>query len=226
MLLKAQRNQLFQEILKKGLQPTAFAETSGGGWYRLTHEGFGTKVQFEVCHVYSDDATKVTNYKVNRLPGHSAMPDSAFITYPKDWGTHSSGGVFSQFLDWLSKVKREAEEGDLWLEATKAIQLFETVEEPAADKFTIAELGALHGQLRMLGQLFENSELLQDYQAELAELAQTAAVKAEMFTKKDWQNWVKGAFVSVIVSLELSEEQAQELLALVRLAFGGLFLKS
>ena len=77
----------------------------------------------------------------------------------------------------------------------------------------------------MLAQLFENSELLREHQTELAALTQNATVKADIFTKKDWQNWVKGAFVSVIVSLELSEIQAQELLALVRLAFGGLFLK-
>ena len=113
---------------------------------------------------------------------------------------------------------------DLWLEATRAIKLFESATDPAADKFTIAELGALHGQLRMLGQLFENSELLRAHRQELAELTQTAAVKAETFTKKDWQNWVKGAFVTAITSLELDEAQVQELLALVRLAFGGLFL--
>ena len=77
----------------------------------------------------------------------------------------------------------------------------------------------------MLKQLFVTSELLRTHQNELAELTQMAAVKAEMFTKQDWQNWMKGAFVSIIVSLELSEEQSQELLALVRLAFGGLFLK-
>lgn len=77
----------------------------------------------------------------------------------------------------------------------------------------------------MLAQLFDTSELLREHQTELAELTQTAAVKAETFTKKDWQNWIKGAFISVIASLELTEAQTQELLALVRLAFGGLFLK-
>ncbi len=77
----------------------------------------------------------------------------------------------------------------------------------------------------MLAQLFETSELLREYQPELAELTQTAAVKAETFSKKDWQNWAKGAFGSAIVSLGLDEAQTQELLALVRLAFGGLFLR-
>ena len=219
MLLKTQRNQLFQELLDNELQPSDFNETMGDNWYRLETKASGKNLWFEI-----KSQPKSSTYTIACLPGRprADMPSS---TNESDWTNERGYGAFIDFRSWAAAVKCEVEAPDLWLEITKAVQLFEAADDPAPDKFTISELGALHGQLRMLAQLFENSELLREHQTELAALTQTATVKADIFTKKDWQNWVKGAFVSVIVSLELSEIQAQELLALVRLAFGGLFLK-
>jgi len=216
MLLKSQRNQLYQELLDKGLQATDFSESNGERWYKIrcnpNHD-----FQFEI----RDSPSRTTgSYEIVKKPGGLSNPHHLSAFNANSWNE-----LIGLFISWSLAVKGELDLPDLWLEATKAIQLFESAVDPAASRFTIAELGAVHGQLRALTQLFENSELLRKHQNELAELTQTAAVKAETFTKKDWQNWVKGAFVSVIVSLELSEIQAQELLALVRLAFGGLFLK-
>ena len=216
MLLKSQRNQLYQELLDKGLQATDFSESTGERWYKIrcnpNHD-----FQFEIR---DSPSRKIGSYEIVKKPGGLSNPHHLFAYNANSWNE-----LIGLFNSWSLAVKDELDLPDLWLEATKAIQLFESAADPAASGFTIAELGALHGQLRTLTQLFENSELLREHQTELAALTQTATVKADIFTKKDWQNWVKGAFVSVIVSLELSEIQAQELLALVRLAFGGLFLK-
>jgi len=48
-------------------------------------------------------------------------------------------------------------------------------------------------------------------------------VKAEGLTKKDWQNWLIGGFISAIASLVLNPTQAGEVLKLVKAAFGGCF---
>ena len=216
MLLKSQRNQLFQELLDKELQATDFSESTGDNWYRIRCN-LNYNFQFEIR---DSPSRKIGSYEIVKKPGGLDNPHHLFSFNANSWNE-----LIGLFSAWSSAVKDELELPDLWLETTKAVQLFKPAAELTAEKFTTAELGALQGQLRMLAQLFETSELLREYQAELAQLAQTAAVKAESFTKKDWQNWIKGAFISAIVSLELSEEQAQELLALVRLAFGGLFLK-
>ena len=222
MLLKSQRNQLFKNFTIKGLQHIDFIETSGDGWYSI-NSNVESNIFFRIEQIQSKN--KASRYIIRRRPGNYQTADTTHVEEATSWENGGHYDVLSPFRTWTEIVKRQTEAPDLWLESTKAVQLFESATEPDDEKFTIAELGALHGQLRMLGLLFKDSELLQEYQTELAKLTQLVAVKAETFTKKDWQNWVKGAFVSIMVSLELSEAQAQELLALVRLAFGGLFLK-
>ncbi|MBF9220391.1 hypothetical protein [Hymenobacter ruricola] len=222
-LLTSQRNELFQELAKAGLQPADFRESSAGpnSWYTVEFKDSGVGIKFSVR---LGDSKEDAEYFISKRPGNSSTPNKHEQLKARYWNSHLEGCVY-EFRQWAFDVKREIGIVNFWQEVTKAVQLFELAAEPAADKFTIAELGALHGQLRMLGHLFEASELLKERQAELAELTQSAAVKAETFTKKDWQNWIKGAFISAIASLELTEPQTQELLALIRLAFGGLFLK-
>ena len=216
MFLKSQRNQLLEEIISQGLQPSDFSESTDGNGYRIK-----SKQNLNFFFFITDSPNRtIGSYEITRKPGNWAS-----IHNPQTMNISSWKALVESLGDWASSVKAEVEIPDLWLEATKAVQLFESAADPAADKFTIAELGALHGQLRMLAQLFATSELLQEYLIELAGLTQTAAVKAETFTKKDWQNWIKGAFISAITSLKLTDEQTKELLILVRLAFGGLFLK-
>lgn len=216
MFLKSQRNQLLQELINQGLQPSDFSESTESKGYRIN-----CKRNLNFFFFITDSPSRtIGSYEIIRKPGNWTSFHNS-----QTMGISSWRELLENLGDWASSVKEEVEIPDLWLDSIKAVQLFESANDPANDKFTISELGALHGQLRMLAQLFETSELLREHQAELAELTQTAAVKAESFTKKDWQNWVKGAFISAIVSLGLSEEQSQELLALVRLAFGGLFLK-
>lgn len=222
MLLKSQRNQLFQELTIKGLQPVDFIEMSGDGWYSI-NSNVESNIFFRIEQIQSKN--KASKYIIRRRPGNYQTADTIHAEEATSWENGGHYDVLSPFRTWTEIVKRQTEAPDLWLEATKAVQLFESATEPNDEKFTIAELGAIHGQLRMLGLLFKDSELLQEYQTELAKLTQLAAVKAETFTKKDWQNWIKGAFISAIASLGLTEEHTQELLALVRLAFGGLFLK-
>jgi len=113
---------------------------------------------------------------------------------------------------------------DLWAEATKTAQLFIPTATPSDDKFTRVELAEAQGQLRLLQQSFAASALPETARQKLIELTQTAAVKAEGLTKKDWQNWIIGGFISSITALALNPTQAAEVLKLVKAAFGGLFL--
>jgi len=77
----------------------------------------------------------------------------------------------------------------------------------------------------MLIQNFDASDLPDEVKEKLVAIARTSLLKAETFNKKDWQNWIAGAFANAVSSLGLNETQIQEVVALVRLAFGGLFLQ-
>jgi hypothetical protein len=59
----------------------------------------------------------------------------------------------------------------------------------------------------------------------LTVIARTSLLKADTFNKRDWRNWIAGAFANAVSSLGLNETQIQEIVALVRQAFGGLFLQ-
>ena len=132
--------------------------------------------------------------------------------------------VMDCFTVWAERVHNELEAPDLWAEVAKTAQLFAPTTEPTDDKFTRAELAEVQGQLRLLQQSFITAALPEPAWQKLLELTQTAAVKAEGLSKRDWQNWIIGGFISAITSLALNPGQASEVLRLVKAAFGGLFL--
>ena len=121
-------------------------------------------------------------------------------------------------------MREEIDTPDLWAEATKTAQLFAPTAEPSDDKFTRTELAEVQGQLRLLQLSFTASALPEAAKQKLIKLTETAAVKAEGFTKKDWQGWFIGSIISSITALAMNPTQAQEVYRLVKAAFGGLFL--
>jgi len=140
------------------------------------------------------------------------------------YGTDRWESVRDLFISWANNLHDEIELPDLWAEAAATAQLFAPTATPSDDKFTRTELAAVQGQLRLLEQSFATAALPEAARQKLIELTQTAAVKAEGLTKKDWQTWIIGGFVQAITALLLNPTQAGEVLKLVKAAFGGLFL--
>ncbi|TGE18950.1 hypothetical protein [Hymenobacter elongatus] len=132
--------------------------------------------------------------------------------------------VIDYFAGWAERLVEELDTPDLWAEAAKTAQLFAGTTEPTDDKFTRQELAEVQGQLRLLQQSFATAALPEAARQKLSNLTADAAIKAETLTKKDWQNWILGGFISAITSLALNPTQAGEVLKLVKAAFGGLFL--
>lgn len=216
MLLKSQRNSFFQTMLNLKLQPTDFEEAINPDFYCIKYKRGGDNLSFFIDYLKKDNTTF---YRVTKRPGYSNKPETEAAFKFVDWKD-----VAHSFLNWAQDVKREVEVPDRWLESTKTAELFTPTADPADDKFTRAELGAVQGQLRTLEHSFETANLPEVAQQRLIEIAQTAAIKAELLTKKDWQAWIVGSFISAIISLGLTPIQAQDVLALIRMAFGGLFL--
>lgn len=216
MFLKWQRNIIFQELLKLDIQPSAFEEYTDSQTYQLK---FSSDIENLRFHVRRLERESRTYYVVTRRPGYSSKPEVSASFHEDNWSS-----IIPSFVAWARDVKQEIEAPDLWLEATKTAQLFTPTVDPVDEKFTRSELGAVQGQLRMLEQSFATVMLPDEAQQKLIEIAKTAAFKAEVLTKKDWQSWIIGSFISAIIGLSLTPVQAQDVLALIRQAFGGLFL--
>ncbi|SHK51904.1 hypothetical protein [Hymenobacter psychrotolerans] len=210
MLLKKQRNDFHSILSKNGLVPTELEETRGEEYYQLSLSTDDDEYYFML-------EPKSNMFEISMRPGKSGAASSGF--YVGSWND-----VLHYVEIWASSLQEELAAPDLWAEAAKTAQLFAGTTDAPDDKFTRTELAEVQGQLRQLQQSFAAAALPEAARQKLIELTQTAAVKAESLTKKDWQNWIIGGFISSITALALNPTQAGEVLKLVKAAFGGLFL--
>lgn len=211
MLYKTHRNQLFQLVHEVELDPNYFEEqVSGIHWVLQTRDA---RFRFVI-----EQGNSSAPYMISTVPGIGKTIRQTRRS-AKSWIE-----IKENFAKWLDIIREELTAPDLWAEAAKTAQLFAPSATPSDDKFTRAELAEVQGQLRQLQQSFTAAALPEAARQQLIELTQTAAVKAEGLTKKEWQNWIIGGFVSAITGLMLNPTQAAEVLKLVKAAFGGLFL--
>ena len=210
MLLKKQRNEFFSFLQSAGLNSQQFLTESDEYAYTLRYFDLDNDYYFSVSE------GRLSGFDIGMRPGIDKPYTESLVD---KWDA-----VKSYFSYWAKTLYEELEAPDLWAEAAKTAQLFAPTSMPADDKFTRTELAEVQGQLRLLQQSFATAALPAAARQKLIELTQTAAVKAEGLTKKDWQNWLIGGFISAIASCALNPTQAGEVLKLVKAAFGGLFL--
>lgn len=211
MLLTKQKNELLKIMTDRNISPLHVIKKDDQA--NLFEIKFIGKPFF--FKIKPNESSRIGEFTVESRPGNSAF---------NAWDGESWNGVISDFKQWADEIAEEIQTPDLWAEAAKTAQLFAPTAEPSDDKFTRTELAEVHGQLRLLQQSFTASALPEAAKQKLIELTETAAVKAEGLTKKDWQNWIIGGFISSITALALNPTQAGEVLKLVKAAFGGLFL--
>ena len=212
MLTKKRKNELLQIMTDRNIFPHHVnKEDSRADLFEIRF----IKGPF-FFRIKPNDASMIGEFIVNCQPGSSAF---------SVWEGESWDGVTSGFKQWADAIQEEIDTPDFWAEAAKTAQLFTGTAEAPDDKFTRSELAEVQGQLRQLQQSFAAAALPEAARQKLMELTEIAAVKAEGLTRKDWQNWIIGGFISAITGLMLNPTQAGEVLKLVKAAFGGLFLQ-
>lgn len=209
MLIRKQRNALYRILQVHGITPTELEELRDESSYEL-------KASLENEEYFFYLKKGLTVYELSIRPGKHGITNEE---YPRTWEE-----VVDIFDTWAKNLKEEISTTDLWAEATKTAQLFAPTAEPSDDKFNRTELAQVQGQLRLLQQSFAASALPEAAKRKLIELTQTTAVAAETHTKRDWLGILVGSFTGAVFSLALNPAQAQEVIKLVRAAFGGLFL--
>lgn len=210
MLLKSQRNQFFEILQESNINPAAAIEEQGEEYYRID-----VMVDDVDCLFYVSLA-RADSFEISMNPGYDYGSS--------DFAVEKWEEVMDCFTVWADRVHDELDAPDLWAEAAKSAQLFAPTAEPSDDKFTRTELAEVQGQLRLLQLSFAQAALPEAAKQKLIGLTQTAAVKAEGFTKKDWQSWFIGALIGHVTEAVLNSEQIHEVYKLVKAAFGGLFL--
>ena len=212
LFLNIQRNELLAILVSHGFNANDFKEYDIKDRYQIRPTS-RTDLYFEA------QPTVGNGYWILARPGVGYLSGESSRT-PCDYWER----LTEEFDTWAERLEDEINAPDLWAEAVKTAQLFAPTAEPSDDKFTRAELAEVQGQLRLLQLSFTQAALPEAAKQKLIELTEAAAVKAEGLTKKDWQNWIIGGFISAITGLALNPAQAGEVLKLVKAAFGGLFL--
>jgi hypothetical protein len=210
MLLKSQRNRFFEILQEEGINASNALEEQGEKHYRID------LIADDIDYMFYVSLARTDSFEISLYPGYDFGRS--------DFAVEKWEEVLECFVVWAERVNEELNTPDLWAEAAKTAQLFAPSATPSDDKFTRTELAEVQGQLRQLQQSFTTAALPEAARQKLIELTQTAAVKAEGLTKKDWQNWIIGGFISAITALALNPTQAADVLKLVKAAFGGLFL--
>ncbi len=207
MLNKPKRDELFRILVEKGISLHLLAEPIEA------HDLYELRFKENPCffRLTPHGNPLGINYNVESMP-RTEVPNPVGFNWQ---------GAKANFSKWADDMSLELESPDLWV---KTAQLFAPTAAPSDDKFTRTELAEVQGQLRLLQLSFTQAALPEAAKQKLIELTETAAVKAEGLTKKDWQNWIIGGFISAITGLALNPTQAGEVLKLVKAAFGGLFL--
>lgn len=211
MLLKSQRNQLIALLDMVSISL---------GQYNIKENGNSCTVDVidEASNQYYFQIQVGGSYPftVYQRPGIDKITDAHV---KNDWDS-----IASLFATWVHLVRREIDLPDIWAELQQSVKLFAPTSTPSDDKFTRTELAEVQGQLRLLQLSFTQAVLPEAAKQKLIELTQTAAVKAEGFTKKDWQSWFIGALIGHVTEAVLNSGQIHEVYKLVKAAFGGLFL--
>jgi hypothetical protein len=193
MFLKSQSNSLYTAISEQGLNQHEFVLTN--------------KNELVVTHIQSEYRFRINSYEVSVGTGNTKETRLQILFTPnfkaaiptkgesqlsaiKSWADLL--GFFNQWVTWL---KSEVEEPDLWAEMEHTPHLFSD-EEPATDEhFTPAEIKLLEERVAEVEQRVLELNLPPEAEAAVVETVRAVPAKATRFTKKELADCIVGSLV-------------------------------
>jgi hypothetical protein len=213
-LLKSQKNEIFKQIQKEGLEPANFSWSKGGvlGDYEnvpvlnYLHEDYYFKfssISGEHCCTFSPGLERIVEYR-----------------RPKIWANQKSTVEY-----WLFCIRRETEEPDLWaeMEKYKTSVSLALPEQLLNEPISASESEEIAQKVNLLadktGEIFKlNAEQNEFVRNKLNYLTEAAKRQRSI----DWVHTSIGVFVTIAMGLALAPEQAKELWLLFKDILGGI----
>jgi hypothetical protein len=209
MLLKKERNSLFEIIVGFNLNPSDFLEQNKADSYTISQSD--TPFSFSVTPAIKSFVA-VASPEIG-LPRYEGTKTPR----PLDWNS-----ILGYFNKWVVLLREELDTPDLFAEFRANAALFISQSDAPDEKFTNIELRELEGQLRQIDRGLTSLGLPAEAQKALSSITQEAPEKASRFTKKEWQSWFIGAVVSQVTNLALSPEHVAAVYQLLKTTFTGL----
>ncbi|MBS1687297.1 MAG: hypothetical protein JSS96_01130 [Bacteroidetes bacterium] len=208
-LLKSQKNKLFDTIISKGLSPNQF----------ILRERIDVSLIYKAEQRYKFDISQLSDnsYNVNFSPAEKYYNDEFRLF---NWYQ-----VPIALGNWISYVKREAQEEDKWEQMETVIQEAHlSVIYDDNRKFTVQEYVLLEKKIIELKASILTLEFLpKQIDAINSKLDQVLKLAIDL-NKFDWQSLFVGTIVNIIIQLGLTPSNAHALWLLIKNAFNGVIL--
>lgn len=194
MFLPGQKNLFFKSIQQQELQPKDF-NLIASNELKLTYKptGFYFRVQIHerAVSVNGQVEARLVSFCTPKRQG-VIIDETQESTYggSEDWNK-----VISFLSVWLTWIKQEFEQPDLWAEMEHTPHLFAD-EEPATDEhFSPAEIKLLEGRVAEVEQRVLELNLPPEAEAAVVETVRAVPAKATRFTKKELADCIVGSLV-------------------------------
>ena len=218
LILKTQANEIFEAIVKIGLNPSDFqwqeddsqsSEVALHKVSKLVHQP--TEYYFIFDYHYARHYAK-------RSPGKDCAVESKLT---ENWIQQ-----FHFAREWLNFLKQEVDAPNLWDALAQERGLVEaaTASETGNNPFTESEKKYIASQILEIGEYIKTSFNLSEkhiifLQSRLEYLTQSAKRQG----RRDWLHTAIGVLFTIIVGISLSPDQARELFRFVTNALNQLF---
>jgi hypothetical protein len=215
ILLKSQKNEILELIKEVGLDPFNFEWSVVSS--SMTHELQVSMIDYVVSgFFYTFDIHKGVHYAIYS-PGKEMLLDKQ---YPGSWEYQRQ-----YFRDWLSYLRREIDQPDLWAEISKYQLPPESELGPdiSNEPFTAYQVEKIVSGVNQVRAYLEEQGLASEEQKRFVnERLNYLADAAKRQGRKDWIYTSIGVLVTIATALALAPEQAKTLWYLIRDAIAGI----
>ncbi len=215
ILLKSQKNEVFQLIKNAGLDPFNFA------WQEETSKFDSSLVDClkyqQTGFFFKFDYRERQKHFSTISPGKETLVQDL---YPGSWPYQ-----LNNVAEWLSYLKREIEEPDLWQEMSKyqissAIPIGADTENTPFTVYQFEKIEKAIQQIRSY--VIETSQLEQSHRDLVDEKLDYLIGAAKRQGRTDWVHTCIGIIVTIAVAVSLSPEQVNDIWSILKEAVSGI----
>jgi hypothetical protein len=157
------------------------------------------------------------SFIANFSPGDQRFQDGS----PNlDWG-----GIKAYFYDWLNYLKREIAAPDKWALLIEGVNYLSGPFVNELSKFDHSEYLDISNKIEQIKSNLTSIPLLQQQSIAIENQLDRLLQLTEELNKFDWKNLFIGTIISVIIQLNVTQENAHLLYELIKKVFHGLLLQ-
>ena len=214
-LLTSQKNSLYEIIERKGLSPSSFQFEEARSLEVLgevdTFLHFNQMFHF-VFRSHSNQDIIIVEYS----PGQHAFKRTEYVSGWFDAQKH--------FTIWSECLFNELTQIDKWQRLNDELNQINITYSGEDDKFSASEYEELKTQMLFLKERIKQINLLPEQLIAIENKIDHLTVIAKSLSKFDWKGLFVGTFVSIIIQLGVTQENAKAIWDAIKLAFTKYFL--